>query len=209
MVKENSFFAKSAIALVLGMFVTVGQADVWEVDGSHSNVGFTIKHMMVSKVKGTFKDFKGAFNIDEKDMGKSTAETTVETTSINTDNGDRDKHLRSADFFDVAKFPKMTFKSKKWEGESKDAKLKGELTLHGVTKEVTLNVTELTAAVKDPFGGTRRGLSANTKLNRKDFGLIWNKSMDAGGLVLGEDVDVTIELELMKPKAPAKKSAKS
>jgi polyisoprenoid-binding protein YceI len=209
MIHSSNLFGKLAITLCIGFLASVSQADVWEIDGSHSNMGFTIKHMMVSKVKGTFKDFKGTFNLDEKDMSKTTAEATIETTSINTDNADRDKHLRSADFFDVTKFPKMTFKSKKWEGEGKDAKLVGDLTLHGKTKEVTLNVTELTAPVKDPFGGTRRGLSANTKINRKDFGLTWNKAMDAGGVVLGEDVDVTVELELMKPKAPVKKSAKS
>lgn len=203
-------FARVVVALAFCLCAFLGSfvyADTWEIDQSHSNVGFVIKHMMVSKVKGSFKDFKGSFNIDDKDATKTTAEATIDTGSINTDNAKRDEHLRSADFFEVTKYPKITFKSKKVEGAGADMKLTGDLTLHGKTKEVTLAITELTAPVKDPFGGTRRGLSATTKLNRKDFGLTWNKAMDAGGVVLGEEVDVALELELTKAtpkKAPAK-----
>jgi polyisoprenoid-binding protein YceI len=150
-------------------------------------------------------------NIDEKDVTKSTVEATIDASTVNTNEPKRDEHLRSADFFDVAKFPTITFKSKsvKKSGEGKLA-VTGDLTMHGVTKEVTLDVEGPAKEIKDPWGNVRSGASASTKINRKDFGLGWNKVLEAGGVAVGEEVAITLDVELTKkaPAAPAAKDTK-
>ena len=174
-------------------------ATTWNIDPDHSNVGFKVRHLMVSNVKGSFEKHSGVVDINDKDITKSTIDVTIDTTSINTNVKKRDDHLRSADFFDVAKYPTMTFVSKKVAKAGKDKlKVTGDLTLHGITKQVVLNVEDLSKESKDPQGFIRRGASANTKINRKDFGLVWNKALETGGVAVGEEVTIMLEIEMIK-----------
>lgn len=196
-----------AVAVLAFALPTAGKAAVWEVDPAHSSAQFAIRHLMVSTVRGEFTKFSGTFTLDDKDLTKSTLEASIDVTSINTRIAKRDDHLKSPDFFDVAKYPTMTFKSKKVEaaGEGK-FKVTGDLTMHGVTKEVVLDVTGSTKPIKDPMGKMRLGGSATTKINRKDFGLAYNKALETGGVLVGEEVDITIDVE-MTEKADAAASA--
>jgi polyisoprenoid-binding protein YceI len=179
----------------------MASASTWNIDPEHSNVGFKIKHLMVSNVKGSFEKFNGIVELNEKEITKSKVEVSIETTSINTNVQKRDAHLRSADFFDVAKYPAMTFKSKKVAKAGKDKlKVTGDLTLHGVTREVVLNVDGPTKESKDPYGNIRKGASATTMINRKDFGLTWNAALETGGVVVGDEVNILIEIEMVKAK---------
>jgi len=175
-------------------------ADAYKLDGSHSASTFAVKHMLISTVRGEFTKTEGSVTIDPADVTKSSVEATIDAASVNTRDEKRDGHLKSPDFFDVAKFPKITFKSTKVEkaGEGK-LKVTGDLTLHGVTKAVVLDVTGPSAEVKDPYGALRRGLSATTTINRKDFGVSYGP--DA---VVSDAVAITIDAELLK-QAPAAK----
>ncbi len=176
-------------------------ATTWNIDPEHSNIGFKVRHLMVSNVKGHFDKYSGVIVIDDKDIAKSKVEVTIDTASINTNVQKRDDHLRSADFFDVAKFPTMTFVAKKVANAGKDRlKVTGDLTLHGITREVVLDVEGPTAEIKDPWGNIRRGAVAGTKINRKDFGLVWNKALETGGVVVGDEVTITLEIEMIKGK---------
>jgi len=179
-------------------------ASTWEIDPNHTESSFVVKHLMVSNVRGQFGKTTGTIFQDDKDITKSKAEITIDATTIDTRVEKRDAHLKSPDFFDVQKFPTITFKSTKMtKGEGANTlKVEGDLTIHGVTRPVILDAT-YTGIVKDPGGNTRRGASAKTKLNRKDFGLTWNKSLEAGGVLVGDDVDVTIEVEGVEKKAEA------
>ena len=170
----------------------------WLVEPNHTHSGFTIRHLVISNVRGEFGKTTGTVHLDEKDLTKSTVEATIETTSIDTRVVDRDNHLRSPEFFDVAKYPAITFKSTKVEkaGEGK-LKVTGNLTIKGVTKPVVLDVSGPTAEIKDPWGNTRRGIAAATKINRRDFGLNWSKVIEAGPVV-GDEVTIEIEAELLK-----------
>ena len=191
----------TAIA-VLALFTLVpvlATAATWTIDPEHSSVGFKVRHLMVSNVKGVFEKFSGTVDIDDKDITKSKVEVTIDTNSINTNVQKRDEHLRSADFFDVAKYPAMTFASKKVARAGKDKlKVTGDLTLHGVTREVVLSVDGPTKESKDPWGNIRRGASATAKINRKDFGLTWNKVLETGGVAVGDEVIINLEVELIK-----------
>ena len=171
----------------------------WAIDADHSSVQFKVKHLMVSNVKGEFKKFSGMVTIDDADITKSKVDVTIDAASIDTANAKRDEHLRSPDFFDVAKYPTLKFVSTKVAkaGEGR-LKVTGNLTIHGVTKEVVLDVEGPSPAVKDPWGNTKSGASATTKINRKDFGLTWNKALETGGMVVGEEVLITLEVELLK-----------
>jgi polyisoprenoid-binding protein YceI len=196
------------IALALSLLVpSLALAAPWEIDGSHSQIGFNVKHMMVSTVHGQFKKAKGTLDIDDKNLEKSTINVEIDAASIDTNDPKRDAHLRSSDFFDVEKFPALTFKSKKVKALGGGrAQALGDLTIHGITREVTLDVTELTAPVKDPWGGYKRAASASTKINRSDYGLKWNKALEAGGVLVADEVKITLDLELGgKPEATAKK----
>jgi polyisoprenoid-binding protein YceI len=184
------------IALVLPV---IASAATWTIDPDHSNVGFKVRHLMVSNVKGSFDKYTGTIDINDKDITKSKVEVSIDTSSINTNQQKRDEHLRSADFFDVAKFPTMTFVSKKVAKAGKDKlKVTGDLTLHGVTREVVLDVEPLSKESKDLYGNLRRGTTATTKINRKDFGLVWNKVLETGGVAVGDEVSITLEIEMIK-----------
>lgn len=176
-------------------------AATWTIDPEHSHVGFKVRHLMVSNVKGHFEKFSGTVEIDNKDITRSKVSVTIDTNSINTNVQKRDDHLRSADFFDVAKYPAMTFVSKKVEKVGKDTlKVTGDLTLHGVTRQVVLDVEGPSQETRDPWGNIRSGATATTKINRKDFGLNWNKALETGGVVVGDDVFITLEVEMIKAK---------
>lgn len=188
-------------AIIISALPLVAHASSWNIDSEHSNVGFKVRHLMVSNVKGSFDKHTGIVEIDEKDITKSKVMVTIDTNSINTNVQKRDEHLRSADFFDVAKYPAMTFVSKKINKTGKDRlKVTGDLTLHGITKEVALDVEGLSKESKDPWGNLRRGATATTKINRKDYGLTWNAALETGGVAVGEEVAIILEIEMIKAK---------
>ena len=174
-------------------------ADTYTIDKAHSDVSFRIRHF-TSKVRGRFTDFSGAIQADTAKPETSSVAFTIKSGSVDTNNADRDNHLRSPEFFDAAKNPEMTFKSTKITPTGKDTfDVTGPLTMRGITKEVTLPVAYLGSA-KDPGGNERAGFEIVTKLNRKDWGFNWNKTLDAGGVMLSDDVEVTISLETVKKK---------
>ena len=170
----------------------------WEIDPAHSNVQFGVRHMMISTVHGKFTKFTATATGDEKDAAHAGVQASIDVASIDTGDEKRDAHLKTADFFDAEKFPTITFKSTKVEAAGdRRFKLHGDLTMHGVTKPVVLDV-EATPEVKGMRGETRAGARATTKVNRKDFGISWSKSMDGGGVVVGDEVEVTIDVEAVK-----------
>ncbi len=169
----------------------------WAIDNGHAHVGFSVPHMVVSEVEGEFKTFQGKVLLDERDLAKSQVEFSIDADSIDTDNQERDKHLRSPDFFDAQKFPKLTFKATKISKAGKGFKLKGELTIRGVTKDVTLDAT-VSEPIQNPWGKQVRAVRVQGKLKREDYGLTWNKTLDKGGVILGSEVTIDIKLELNK-----------
>ena len=192
--------------LLLAALPLLAQApstETFSVDKNHSTATFKVRHM-VSNVVGQFRDFTADVNLDRANPGKSSVDFTIQATSIDTGNTNRDEHLRSPDFFEVAKFPTLTFKSTSIKPKSKaDFDVTGDLTIHGVTKRVTLPVTFLGFG-KDPRGNERAGFAIDTTLDRKDYGIVWNRALDEGGALLGDDVKVEISLEVAhKPAAPA------
>jgi len=194
-------FMGGSLFVVLAVPFAV-HAATWEIDPAHTSVQFAIRHMMVSNVRGEFSKVSGTAEADEKDLTKSKLQATIDAASIDTRVEKRDEHLKSADFFDVAKYPTITFTSKRIEPAGAGHwRVTGDLTLHGVTKEVTLDVEGPTAEVKDPMGKVRAGAQATTKINRKDFGLTWNKALDAGGVAVGDEVTITIDVEATKRQA--------
>lgn len=189
----------SISAIVALALPALAFASTWTIDPDHSNVGFKVRHLMVSNVKGNFDKHTGTVEIDDKEITKSKVEVTIDTNSINTNVKKRDEHLRSADFFDVAKFPTMTFVSKKVAKAGNDKlKVTGDLTLHGVTKQVVLDVEGPSKESKDPWGNIRKGATATTKINRKDFGLVWNAALETGGVAVGDEITITLEIEMIK-----------
>jgi polyisoprenoid-binding protein YceI len=192
----------TTIAAIVTLSVpTLAAATTWNIDPDHSNVGFKVRHLMVSNVKGSFDRHNGTVEIDDRDITKSRVSVTIDTASIDTRVQKRDDHLRSPDFFDVAKYPTMTFVSRKVAVAGKDRlKVTGDLTLHGITKEVVLDVEGPSAESKDPWGNIRRGASASTRINRKDYGLVWNKLLETGGVAVGDDIDISLEIEMVKAK---------
>jgi polyisoprenoid-binding protein YceI len=186
----------------------LARASTWDIDPAHSTVEFSVRHMMVTTVKGQFQQVKGTVELDDKDATKSTVEVSIETASIDTREAKRDAHLKSPDFFDAAKFPALTFKSTKIEKAAKSKfKVTGDLTMHGVTKTVVLTVEGPSAAIKDPYGRTVRGVMATGKLDRKDWGMTWNKALDAGGMVVSDEVKLEINAELAERAAAAPEPA--
>lgn len=170
----------------------------WQLDPSHSSIEFAVKHMVLATAKGTFKDYDVTADVDPTNLAASTATVTIDAASLDTNNNDRDTHLRSADFFDVENHPHITFVTKKIEQrKGDDYQITGDLTIRGITKEVTLD-GELNGPAKDPWGNQRVGLSANGKINRKAFGLNWNVALEAGGFLVGEDVKLNIEAQLVQ-----------
>jgi polyisoprenoid-binding protein YceI len=197
------------LLLMVAALPMTALADVWQIDPAHSTVGFSIRHLMITNVKGVFHGVSGTIDYDGKEAGKASVQATILTSTVDTGIAGRDDHLRNPDFFDAEKFPQITFQSTKVmaTGE-KTALIAGNLTLHGVTRPVTLDA-ELLGTVKDAQFGSRMGFTATAVLNRKDFGLTWNKVLDAGGFALGDEVKVSLEIEALEASEvkPAKAAA--
>ncbi len=180
----------------------VATATPYVIDQVHSEVGFKVKHLMVSNVRGRFSKFEGMLDLNDKDVTKSKVNVSIDVSSVNTGNEKRDGHLKTADFFDAAKHPTIRFESTQVRRAGKDKlKVTGNLTIRGTTKSVVLVVEGPTQAVKDPWGNTKRGVSASTTISRKAFGLKWNKLTEAGGFVVGDKVTIQLEIELNEKKA--------
>ncbi len=171
----------------------------WNVDTAHSTVGFSVRHMMISNVKGTFNEFEGTIEADPYDLTDATIDFRIDANSVDTRKPDRDNHLRSADFFDVEKFPELSFKATKIEKKSEDTyDMLGDFTIKDVTKPVKFDIV-FEGVAKDPMSGDEAaGFTGSTKINREDFGLTWNAALEAGGFVVGADVKITIEIQLRK-----------
>jgi polyisoprenoid-binding protein YceI len=189
-----------ALALVFAGTAALAGVETYQIDTGHSSVEFKIRHL-VAKTGGRFEKFTGTVEIDPDNLAATKVTAVIETGSLNTAQADRDNHLRSAEFFDVQKHPEMKFESTSYTPKGKETgTLKGKLTLLGVTKPVELEV-EVLGFAPDPWGGHRGGFSAHTTINRKDFGMVWNKTLDQGGFVLGDEVEIRIELETKRQKA--------
>jgi polyisoprenoid-binding protein YceI len=177
----------------------LARADTWQIDPAHTNVEFTVRHMMISNVKGQFQKTSGTVAVNGNDPASAKIDATIDASSIDTRVDKRDMHLKSPDFLDVAKFPTITFKSTKVEAAGPNKwKVTGDLTLHGVTKPVVLEVEGSGAPISDPMGNTRAGASATTTIKRSDFGLTWNKALEAGGVMVGDEVAISIDVEAIK-----------
>ncbi len=177
---------------------------IYQIDVAHSAAQFKVRHMMIANVKGEFDKVTGTVNFDPANPSAATVEASLDVSTISTRDEQRDAHLKSPDFLDVAQYPTINFKSKKVTASSADSfTVVGDLTIHGVTKDVTLNVEELTGEAKDPWGNMRRGATAKAKINRKDFGMAFNVALEAGGFLVGEEVDLTIDVEMIAQAAQA------
>ena len=171
----------------------------WNIDPVHSVAEFKVKHMMISNVKGQFTGLSGVLTLDEKDLARSRVAASIDAASIQTRDAQRDAHLKSADFFDVEKFPALSFTSTRVTASAEgEWAVAGALTIHGVTRETVFAVEGPTASAKDPWGNTRIGLSATTKINRKDFGLTWNAALETGGILVGDEVTITLDVEFVR-----------
>jgi len=179
---------------------TGSSSNQWDIDASHTGAHFSVRHLMVSNVRGEIHVSSGSLTYDPAKPEAAKLDVTLDVKSIDTREAKRDEHLRSADFFDVEKFPTITFKSKSVKKNGSALSVTGDLTIHGVSKEVVLAVDEIHGPSKDPWGGTRIGASAATKINRKDFGLGWNVALEAGGVVVGEEIKITLEAEFVQKK---------
>ena len=199
---RTTSFAKPVLSAALAgvlAFPASSATTTWQIDPAHTAAGFAVKHLMISTVRGQFKGIAGAVTWDDQDVSKSSIEVTIDANTVDTSEPNRDKDLKSEKFFDVAKYPTITFKSKKIENVSAGKlKVTGDLTIHGVTREVVLDVEGPSNPVKDPWGNIRAGVTATAKINRKDFGLAWNALTEAGGVVVGDEVKITIEAELIQ-----------
>lgn len=194
---RNKYIGMSMLAGLV-MVSPVVRAATYDLDASHTTVGFGVRHMVVTTVHGKFNEFKGSLEVSEAGAIEKVS-ATITAGSVDTDNADRDKHLRSPDFFDAEKFPSLTFESKKVEKSGEAYNVTGDLTIRGVTKEITLPLT-LSGPITDPWGNVRVGVEGQTKINRKDYGLVWNKTLDGGGLVVGDEVTINISAEAIQKK---------
>ena len=193
---RKPFVAAAVLALATA---ATAQAQTWNIDAGHSAAHFAVRHMMVSLVRGDMGKVAGTVNFDGKNLAAASVDATVDVTGISTREEKRDAHLKSPDFFDVATYPTITFKSKKVTPNADGSfKLLGDLTMRGVTKEVTLDCEALRPVIKDQRGNARTGTTATTKINRQDFGVKWSATLDGGGLVVGDEVSITIDLELIQ-----------
>jgi polyisoprenoid-binding protein YceI len=174
----------------------------WSIDPTHTSIEFGVRHLMISTVKGRFAEFAGTVQVDPADLTTARLDVTIQTASIDTRTGERDNHLRSPDFFDAATHPTITYVSRKVERQGDDYRVLGALTIRGVTREVPL-VASMEGQVKDPWGNHRMAFAATGKINRADFGLTWNAALEAGGVVVGEEVKISIEVELIAAAARA------
>jgi polyisoprenoid-binding protein YceI len=201
----GQIFSRIAVTAGLAAALSLPAAaatSTWQIDPAHSAAQFAVKHLAISTVRGAFTSVKGTVQFDDKDITKSSVDVTIEVNSVDTRQPDRDKDLRSDHFFDAEHFPTITFKSKRVEQVSPGKlKITGDLTIHGTTKEVVLDVDGPTAPVKDPWGNQRMAINATTKINRQDFGVKWNATMDNGGVVVADDVSITIDAEMIQKAA--------
>ena len=194
---KGSFLTGFAVVLLTIPILASGAT--YQIDPDHSSFQFKVRHMTVSNVRGEFKKVKGVVSIDGNDLTALKVEVILDAASVNTDNAKRDGHLRSEEFFDVAKYPTIIFVSKKVTRlDENRLKVVGDLTIRGVTREITVDVDGPSPEVKDPGGNLRRGATGTLKINRKDFGMMWHKTLDNGGLVVGDDVKISVEVELVR-----------
>ena len=193
---------KILLAVALLVFPVLAFSAEYSIDPNHSSAQFTVRHLMVSNVKGAFSKVTGTVNYDPSNLAASSVDATIDVSTVDTRQPQRDADLRSPNFFDVEKFPTMTFKSKQFYREGSQLKVKGDLTMHGVTKEVVLDVDGPSPEVKDPWGNQRVGASISTKINRHDWGLNYSKMVEAGAVV-GDEITINIDLEGTKKKAEA------
>jgi len=173
------------------------QTTTWNIDPAHSAAEFKVRHMMISNVKGHFSKVSGELNLDESNVANSSVQASIEAASIETRDDQRDAHLKSADFFDVEKYPLISFKSDKIR-QNGELSVEGDLTIHGVTRRVTFDIEGPTPPTKDPWGNTRIAISGSTKINRKDFGLTWNAALETGGILVGDEVTINLDVEFVK-----------
>jgi polyisoprenoid-binding protein YceI len=200
MVKMHRF---RSLAFLLALFLAVSaaaQTSTWTIDPKHSTAQFTVRHLAISNVSGNFTNVTGTIDLNEKDITQSQVSAVIDVSSVDTRVSDRDKDLRSPNFFDVEKYPTIEFKSKRIVNSGGKLQAIGDLTMHGTTREVTLDVDGPTPELNDPWGNVRRGFSASTTLNRKDFGLTYNHALKTGEAVVGDNVKIQIDLELIKKK---------
>ena len=200
MVKMHRF---RSLAFLLALFLAVSaaaQTSSWTIDPKHSTAQFTVRHLAISNVSGNFTNVTGTIDLNEKDITQSQVSAVIDVSSVDTRVSDRDKDLRSPNFFDVEKYPTIEFKSKRIVNSGGKLQVIGDLTMHGTTREVTLDVDGPTPELNDPWGNVRRGFSASTTLNRKDFGLTYNHALKTGEAVVGDNVKIQIDLELIKKK---------
>jgi polyisoprenoid-binding protein YceI len=192
-------FRSSVFVTALLLAGSTASAAEYEIDPAHSAANFSVKHLMISNVRGQFTNIKGMVKYDPANVAASSIEASIDANTVNTNLKKRDDHLRTDEFLNTAKHPLITFKSTKIEkaGEG-NLKAHGDLTIHGVTKPVVLNIEGPSPESKDPWGNTKVGASATTKINRKDFGLHWNKALETGGVVVGDEVSIVIDIELTK-----------
>jgi polyisoprenoid-binding protein YceI len=189
----------AGLAAAIALPATAGTT-TYQIDPRHSSAGFGVTHLMISTVRGEFHGVTGTVVVDDADISKSTVNVTIDATSVDTREPDRDKHLKSEAFFDVAKYPTITFQSTKVERNADGTlKVTGELTIRGVTKPAVLTATLPKAPIKDPWGLQRTAVSASTKINRQDFGVAWNQKLDSGGVVVGDEVNVSLDVEMIIP----------
>jgi polyisoprenoid-binding protein YceI len=189
------------IAFVLAAMALPALAADYSIDSAHSAAQFSVRHLMVSNVRGEFSKVAGTVVYDEAKPAATTIEASVDVSTLSTREPQRDTHLKSPDFFDVAKYPSFTFKSTRVRKTAQGLDVNGDLTIHGVTKPVVLHVSGITKEIKDPFGLLRRGATATTVINRKDFGMIWNKALDGGGVMVGDEVTITLDIEVTRKPA--------
>ncbi len=197
-IKSAALTVTTAVLLALS---AAAQTSTWNIDPNHSSAQFTVRHLGISNVSGAFTKVSGSVTLNDKDITQSQVNATIDAGSIDTRQPDRDKDLRSPNFLDVEKYPTLEFKSKRIVNSGGKLQLVGDLTLHGTTREVTLDVDGPTPELSDPWGNLRRGFSASTTINRKDYGVVWNNTLKTGEAVVGDNVKIQIDVELVKKKA--------
>ena len=186
------------VCLAMGMPLIAGAA-TYQLDTDHSSIQFKIRHLTVSNVTGAFNKMKGSASVEGEDLATLKVEVTIDAASVDTGHQKRDEHLRNADFLDVAKYPTITFVSKKVvKADPGKLRITGDLTLHGVTREITVDLEGPTPEIKDPWGNFRRGATGTAKIDRRDFGITWNKALDTGGLVVGNEVGIQVDIEWVR-----------
>jgi len=199
----KAYFSRIAIGAALAAVVSLpafAGTTTYQIDPQHSSAQFAVTHLMISTVRGEFHGVTGTIIVDDSDIAKSSVNVTIDATTVDTREPDRDKHLKSSDFFDVGNYPAIIFRSTKVESAGAGKlKVTGDLTIRGVTRQVVLNVTAPRNPIKDPWGLQRSAVSGSTKINRQDFGVAWNKTLDAGGVVVSDDVEISLDVEMIIP----------